>query len=108
MGRPPLKSLGPKVLATRMVRDYVRLLYTPAAVTGRALNSDYKGATELASWKKAVRAGWDDVRVEHVESHGVGDNPEVGSTLTVRAFVALGSLTPDEVAVAGGQGVVDG
>ena len=57
---------------------------------GRALNSDYKGATELAAWKKQVRAGWADVRVEHVESHGVGDNPEVGSVLTVRAFVALG------------------
>ena len=82
MVRHTLKSLGPKVLATRMVRDYVRQLYAPAAVTGRALNSDYKGATELAAWKKEVRAGWADVRVEHVESHGVGDAPEVGSTLT--------------------------
>ena len=31
MVRHTLKSLGPKVLATRMVRDYVRELYTPAA-----------------------------------------------------------------------------
>jgi glycogen phosphorylase len=108
MVRHTLKSLGPKVLATRMVRDYVRQLYTPAAVTGRALNSDYKGAAELASWKKEVRAGWSDVRVEHVESHGVGDNPEVGSVLTVRAFVALGSLTPDDVAVEVVHGVIDG
>jgi glycogen phosphorylase len=108
MVRHTLKSLGPKVLATRMVRDYVRQLYTPAAVTGRTLNSDYKGAAELASWKKGVRAGWGDVRVEHVESHGVGDNPEVGSVLTVRAFVALGSLTPDDVAVEVVHGVIDG
>jgi glycogen phosphorylase len=108
MVRHTLKSLGPKVLATRMVRDYVRQLYTPAAVTGRALNSDYKGATELASWKKQVRADWGDVRVEHVESHGVGDNPEVGSVLTVRAFVALGSLTPDDVAVEVVHGVING
>jgi starch phosphorylase len=108
MVRHTLKSLGPKVLATRMVRDYVRLLYTPAAVTARTLNSDFKGATELAAWKKEVRAGWDEVRVEHVESHGVGDNPEVGSTLTVRAFVALGSLTPDDVAVEVVHGVIDG
>jgi starch phosphorylase len=108
MVRHTLKSLGPKVLATRMVRDYVRQLYTPAAVTGRALNSDYKGAAELASWKQGVRAGWGDVRVEHVESHGVGDNPEVGSALTVRAFVALGSLTPDDVAVEVVHGVING
>jgi starch phosphorylase len=108
MVRHTLKSLGPKVLATRMVRDYVRQLYTPAAVTGRTLNSDYKGATELAAWKKGVREGWADVRVEHVESHGVGDSPEVGSTLTVRAFVALGALTPDDVAVEVVHGVIDG
>src|SRR4051794_20538262 len=108
MVRHTLKSLGPKVLATRMVRDYVRQLYTPAAVTGRALNSDYKGATELASWKKQMRASWGDVRVEHVESHGVGDNAEVGSVLTVRAFVALGSVTPDDVAVEVVHGVIDG
>jgi glycogen phosphorylase len=108
MVRHTLKSLGPKVLATRMVRDYVRSLYTPAAITGRSLNSDYKGATELAAWKKSVRAGWSAVRVEHVESHGVADNPEVGSTLTVRAFVALGSLTPDDVEVEVVHGVIDG
>ncbi len=41
MLRHTLKSLGPKVLATRQVRDYVRELYAPAAQTSRALNSDY-------------------------------------------------------------------
>src|SRR5262249_3377713 len=108
MVRHTLKSLGPKVLATRMVSDYVRLLYTPAAITGRSLNADYKGASQLAAWKKGVRAGWPDVRVEHVESHGVGDNPEVGSILTVRAFAALGSLTPDDVEVEVVHGMIDG
>ena len=63
MVRHTLKSLGPKVLATRQVRDYVRELYAPAAHTSRALNSDYHGARELAAWKRqgpgglAVRAG---------------------------------------------------
>ena len=99
MVRHTLKSLGPKVLATRMVRDYVRQLYTPAATTARALNSDYAGAVELAAWKKKVRAGWPGVRVEHVESSGVGDAPEVGDTMSVRAFVALGDLSPDDVDV---------
>ena len=55
MVRHTLKSLGPKVLATRMVRDYVRTLYAPAAVNARALNADYSGAAELAAWKKKVR-----------------------------------------------------
>ncbi len=99
MVRHTLKSLGPKVLATRMVRDYVRQLYTPAAVTARGLNSDFQGAADLASWKKRVRAAWPAVRVEHVESSGVGEAPEVGATFMVRAYVALGGLDPADVEV---------
>ncbi|MCY7397145.1 MAG: alpha-glucan family phosphorylase [Nocardioides sp.] len=99
MVRHTLTSLGPKVLATRMVRDYVRKLYAPAAGNARLLNSDYAGAAALAGWKGRVRRGWPGVRVEHVESDGVGDAPEVGAVLSVRAFVALGDLTPDDVEV---------
>ncbi|MCB0895810.1 MAG: alpha-glucan family phosphorylase, partial [Nocardioidaceae bacterium] len=99
MTRHTLKSLGPKVLATRMVRDYVRQLYAPAATTAHRLNSDFAGAAELAAWKKKVRAGWEHVRVEHVESSGVGDAPEVGDHMSVRAFVALGDLEPSDVDV---------
>ena len=36
MVRHTLKSLGPKVLATRMVRDYVRKLYTPGRASPAA------------------------------------------------------------------------
>ena len=55
-----------------------------------------------------MRAGWHDVRVEHVESSGVGDAPEVGATLTVRAFVSLGELSPDDVDVQLVHGVANG
>ncbi len=82
MVRHTLKSLGPKVLATRMVRDYVRQLYTPSAGNARRLNSDYQGAAELAAWKKKVRTGWSGVHVEHVESSGVTDAPEVGDVMS--------------------------
>jgi glycogen phosphorylase len=99
MLRHTLKSLGPKVLATRMVRDYVRELYGPATTNARSLNSDYAGARELALWKQRVKAAWPQVRVEHVESSGVADAPEVGSVLSVRAFVALGDLAPEDVEV---------
>ena len=99
MLRHTLKSLGPKVLATRMVRDYTRQLYAPATKVSRALNSDYHGARELAAWKTKVRATWPSVRVEHVESGGIGDAPEVGAVMNVRAFVSLGDLSPEDVSV---------
>jgi len=99
MVRHTLKSLGPKVLATRMVRDYVRKLYIPAAQAARSLGEDYAGAGQLAEWKTRVRRGWPQVRVEHVEGSGVSDDPEVGQELVVRAYVALGDLGPDDVEV---------
>ncbi|WP_341241818.1 alpha-glucan family phosphorylase [uncultured Nocardioides sp.] len=99
MLRHTLRSLGPKVLATRMVRDYVRELYAPATGHARELNSDYAGAVELAAWKRRVLAAWPAVRVEHVESSGVGDSPEVGAVLSTRAFVSLGELDPADVTV---------
>jgi starch phosphorylase len=107
MVRHTLKSLGPKVLATRMVRDYVRDLYAPAAANSRLLNADYAGAARLAAWKKRVRAAWPSVRVEHVESSGVGDAAEVGALLSVRAFVALGDLLPEDVHVQVLHGKID-
>jgi starch phosphorylase len=99
MVRHTLKSLGPKVLADRMVRDYVQRLYAPAAGSSRDLNGDYAGAQELADWKHRVRAGWSQVAIDHVESSGVGDAPELGESLEVRVFVSLGSLSPDDVDV---------
>ena len=95
-----LETLGPKVLATRMVRDYVTELYGPAARAGWSLDGPkYSGARELAAYKAKVRAAWPSVRVEHVESSGVSDSPQVGDELTVRAYVDLGTLRADEVRV---------
>ena len=60
-----LETLGPKVLATRMVRDYVTELYGPAARAGWSLDGPkYSGARELAAYKAKVRAAWPSVRVE--------------------------------------------
>ena len=46
-----------------------------------------------------MNAAWPSVQVTHVESGGVDALPQVGDTLHVRAQVALGGLTSDDVAV---------
>jgi starch phosphorylase len=100
MIRHTLATLSPKVQATRMVADYVDALYVPAATTHRSLTAErYQGAKDLATWKSRVRGAWPDVRVDHVESDGVGDVVQVGDALTVHAQVSLGALTPDDVEV---------
>ncbi len=103
-----LATLGPKVLASRMVRDYVRKLYAPATTSSRAMFADDAAlARELSTYAAHVKASWSEVRVEHVEVSGVGDSPERGSDLTVRAFVALGDLETIDVLVELVSGQVD-
>jgi starch phosphorylase len=108
MVRHTLRSLGPRVGADRMLRDYVHELYAPAARSVAAVSSDdFAGAKVLADWKARVRHSWAGVRVDHVESDGVADATLVGATLLVRAFVSLGDLTPEDVAVQVAYGRVD-
>ena len=100
--RHTFRSLGPKVQAERMVREYVTALYAPAAAASREL-SDAEGfgpARELAAWKQRVMENWPQVRIEHVESEAAGTlGQRLGSALMVRVSVALGELTRDDVAV---------
>jgi starch phosphorylase len=108
MVRHTLQTTGPKVLASRMLRDYVHQLYAPAAAASRSLSaSSYAPAKELASWRGQILVRWGDVRVAHVEIAGVGDTPEVGTVLEVRATVDLAGLAPDDVVVQAAYGRVD-
>jgi starch phosphorylase len=99
------RELGPRVQASRMVRDYVTAMYLPAARASRALagggqeqgQSGYAAAADLAAWKRRVSLAWHGVKIEHVEADDGLRGP--GSLLEVRASVALGELSPDDVAV---------
>jgi starch phosphorylase len=108
MVRHTLQTTGPKVLASRMVRDYVHHLYAPAAVASRGLaSSSYAEARSLAHWRSSVTSQWSGVRVAHVEALGQGDTPEVGNVLEIRALVDLGGLSPSDVSVQAVYGRVD-
>ncbi|MRG58664.1 alpha-glucan family phosphorylase [Agromyces sp. CFH 90414] len=99
MLRRTLAGLAPELGADRMVREYVDRLYRHAWRHGRAVGADHaRGARELAAWSARVRAAWPGVSVVHVESGGV-DAPHVGDELRLRATVALGELSPDDVQV---------
>jgi glycogen phosphorylase len=96
-----LAGLGPRAEAARMVREYVQTLYVPAARASRALadggGAAFKAARELSAWKHRVKAAWPGVRIEHIEA-GDGDRGP-GDQLPVRASVALGGLSPQDVRV---------
>jgi starch phosphorylase len=105
MVRRTLTHLGPKVLAGRMVREYVERLYAPAAHAHRSLNAET--ARELAAWKSRVRAAWPQITVDHVEASSATTTPELGTTLSLRVRVGLADLAPDDVEVQAVAGRVD-
>jgi starch phosphorylase len=104
MVRHTLATLVPKVLAGRMVRDYVGTLYAPAA---RAHRTAASGAAALAEWKAKVRAEWHAVQVGHVDAGPDAGTAELGADLVLRVHVALGGLDPADVDVQVVSGPVD-
>jgi starch phosphorylase len=107
MVRHTLVALGPKVMATRMVRDYVNQLYAPAAAAAAALSANsFSEGKSLAKWRTGVLAAWPGVKVVHVESHVDGD-PQLNGVLHLRAEVALNGLRAEDVDVSAVYGTVD-
>ncbi len=96
--RHALMTLGPFVVAPRMVREYVETRYAAAAARGERLSAaDHAVARRLAAWKTRVRASWPQVAVEAVR--GPVMPPALGARAEVEARVALAGLSPSELRV---------
>ncbi|MBY0291517.1 MAG: glycosyltransferase family 1 protein [Mycobacteriaceae bacterium] len=113
MVRHTLIALGPKVLASRMVRDYTEKYYAPAAqslrktVEAGADGEAFGAARELAEYRERAAEAWPKIQITDVDSYGLPDTPVLGSELTLTATVDLADLTPDEVSVQAVLGRVD-
>ena len=119
MVRHTLQTLGPRVLASRMVRDYVEKYYAPAAQSLRrtvassagaetdAAEGQFGAARELAAYRRRVEEAWPRIEITDVDSTGLPDTPVLGSKLTLTATVQLAGLAHDEVTVQAVVGRVD-
>ncbi|MGY4099797.1 alpha-glucan family phosphorylase [Nocardia sp. R16R-3T] len=100
MVRHTLQTLGPKVLASRMVRDYAVEYYAPAASAGRRVSADeFAGARAVSEYRRRVEAAWPSVKIIQVDSAGLPDTPIIGAELSLAARIDLGGLTPADVTV---------
>lgn len=97
MMRDCISDLGPQVLASRMVRDYVTDYYTPAAES-LAARSDQHIAADLAQWKERVRRDWHSLQVVGLDV-GVIGLLETGTVIRPTVDVRLGNLSAQDVAV---------
>ncbi|HUH07381.1 MAG TPA: alpha-glucan family phosphorylase, partial [Egibacteraceae bacterium] len=96
--RHSLDTLGPQVLASRMVREYAEQFYVPLARRARRLSADdHRRARDLVTWRRRLAATWRDVAVHAVD--GDEDAANMGDHRDVQVVVHLGSLRPEDVIV---------
>jgi len=100
--RHSLETLGPLVLGSRMVADYVRLMYQPAVDAAVFTPEDrHQVARQRALWWERVRRDFASARVSARALSPVPaatPQPE-GEEKVVEALVELGALPPEDVQV---------
>jgi glycogen phosphorylase len=94
-----ISSLVPMFNGQRMVREYAERCYLPAAAQVRRLAADDMAAARaLAAWRERIEQAWPQLAVQAVAAGSDGEL-RVGDTVDVRAWVQLGGLSPEDVAV---------
>ena len=93
-----ISTIAPRFNVIRMVSEYVRKSYVPAAMQGRRFSADnFATARAVADWKAKVRAAWPGVRLRRL------DSPErritFGNSLKVEVSVQLNGLSPSDIMV---------
>ena len=114
-----IKWIAPRFNTHRMVAEYTRRLYNPAAAKWRYLTAEAMAkAKAFSQWKADIKQAWPEFAVKDVMmqvEQGDADeqlNPrqpqlKVGSKLSVRALVRLGKINPENVSVELYYGLVD-
>ncbi len=98
MAKQSIATIAPRFNVIRMVAEYVKKFYAPAASHGRRFAAnDFAVARTVADWKAKVRSAWPGVRLHRL------DTPErrlpFGTSLQVQVAVQLSGLSPEDVTV---------
>jgi starch phosphorylase len=69
MSKRSIATIAPRFNVIRMVSEYVKKFYAPAAAHGRRYAADnFAIARDVAQWKNKVRAAWPNVRLHRLDS----------------------------------------
>ncbi len=91
-------ALIPAFNAQRMVMDYLKDFYAPAAKMGKRLAARHcEGAKELAAWKLKVREEWEKVNIERTDE--VKTTLFMDESLRVDVAIELAGLDHQDVVV---------
>jgi starch phosphorylase len=106
-----IRSCAPAFGMQRMVKDYTKCYYLPAADNAVRLRADnYALARNLAAWKAQVRQRWHGVHIE-AGAHGAGgatlSQAQVGEAIHLDARLWPNGLTQQDLVVEVVAGVQD-
>lgn len=105
MMKHTLADLGPKVMATRMVRQYTEQMCAPAAASWREFSADdFALARRNAEQLAAAQRAFPHVHIDAVEV----SPPDAQGASDIEVYATLGGLEPDAVTLEVLTGPVDG
>jgi starch phosphorylase len=94
-----MKEIGQSMSSHRMLMDYSNMFYFPALKNYRRIvKDDYVESKALAGYMVKLRAAWDRLKINKIESNS---RPVMqrGDSLTVTAHIDLAGLSPAELQV---------
>jgi starch phosphorylase len=98
MAKRSLTSVLPRFNSTRMLSDYLRQYYVPAANQGRRYQREAcGGAREIAAWKAKVRAAWDKIALRRHDRPA--HRMRFGESMKLEVAVNLDGLAPSDIVV---------
>jgi starch phosphorylase len=98
MSKRSIATIAPRFNVIRMVSEYVKKFYAPAAAHGRRYAADnFAIARDVAQWKNKVRAAWPNVRLHRLDS--ATKRMQFGGSVHIEIAVQLNGLSPTDVTV---------
>jgi len=98
MSKRAISTIAPRFNVIRMVSEYVKKFYAPAATHGRRYIADnFAIARDVAQWKNKVRTAWPNVRLHRLDSAEKRMN--FGGSVHIEIAVQLNGLSPEDVTV---------
>jgi starch phosphorylase len=94
-----MRTIGQSMSSHRMLMDYSNKFYFPALKNYRRVTKDdYSEAKSLAAYLNKLKQAWDALKIVRIESNA---KPVMqrGDSLTVTAYLELGSMSPDELCI---------
>jgi starch phosphorylase len=98
MAKRSIMTLLPVYNSERMVGEYLKRFYTPAAARGHEFGKDsFAVPRDLAQWKRRVRGGWNGVQLR---PRGMPErHTRFGDKVTFAMGVVLNGLRPEDIVI---------